>query len=102
MFISENHFLLPFTMASADSKIIKRLMGVDTELMVGMRLVGYDSGTGRPVIDLLKIDGVYLDIGSMPEGLSDLLPEPISGKVVFVDSSKDSLENYFKNLGLEY
>jgi hypothetical protein len=103
MFICENHFLLPFTCAAVDKRLVTRLTGVDTTLMIGMRLVGYDSSTGRPVIDLVKVDEVLLDVGQMPDGLTDLLPDWIqhSGQVRLIDSSESTLENVLEELGIK-
>ncbi len=75
MFISENHFLLPHVQVVVDGKIHHRITGVDTQLMVGTRIVGYDPEHGVPIIDLVKVDRILIDLGTMPEGLFEMLPD---------------------------
>lgn len=102
MFFSENHFLLPHIHVVVDGKICKRLTGVDTRLMVATRLVGFDPQFGRPIIDLVKVDKVFVDLGTMPEGLKDLLPDWFyhSQEVNIIDSSDRPLAELLANFGV--
>lgn len=74
MWICENHFLSPFVVVKVNGEELNRVMGVDTELMVAMRLVGYEPENMRPIVDLIKVDGVEFRLDEMPEGIKDLLP----------------------------
>ncbi|MBD3255982.1 MAG: hypothetical protein GF383_12880, partial [Candidatus Lokiarchaeota archaeon] len=61
---------MPHIYVAKDGKLCKRLTGVDTRLMVGTRLVGFDPELGRPIIDLVKVDKVFVDLGTMPQELA--------------------------------
>jgi hypothetical protein len=74
MYIAQGHFLSPFVVVLKDGRPIDRLMSIDTDLMVGTRLVGYDSNDGLPIIDLVVVDKVAFVIKDMPEDLLDIIP----------------------------
>jgi hypothetical protein len=75
MYISAGHFLAPHLAATQDGEPCNRLVAVDTELMVGVRLTGYHPDNGSEIIDLIKVDKVFLI--NVPPGLMDLVPDGI-------------------------
>jgi hypothetical protein len=74
MYITQGHFLSPFTVVIKDDKPINRLMAIDTDLMVVTRLVGYDPDDGLPIIDLVTVDKVLFVTEGMPQNLLDIIP----------------------------
>lgn len=73
MYVPEGHFLAPHIAATNEGELCQRLIAVDTDLMVGVRLTGYDHNTGDQIIDLIKVDKVFFV--NVPPGLKDLVPE---------------------------
>lgn len=73
MYIQNGHFLSPYLLVLRDGKSCSRLVSVDTDLMIGVRLVGFDPETGEQLTDLVKIDKVMFV--NLPEGLRDLIPD---------------------------
>lgn len=74
MYISQGHFLTPFIVVLKDGKPVGRLIAVDTDLKVGIRLVGFDPEEGLPITDLVEVDEITF-VSDMPEDLRDLIPE---------------------------
>ena len=80
MFITTGHFLSPYTKAYDEGgNIIGRLQAVDTDLMVGMRLVGFDPETGEANLDLVKVSKIVFS--DIPEPLGDMLPEGFTNQI---------------------
>ena len=75
MYICNGHFLAPNMVVIKDNKPCERLMAVDTDLLVAVRLVGYDPEDGSDLIDLVKVDNIFFIKKNMPPGLIDLIPE---------------------------
>lgn len=73
MYICQGHFLAPHVIVVKDGLPLGRLVAVDTDLMVAERLVGFDSETGEPLTDLVKVEQVVFK-SDIPPGLKDLLP----------------------------
>lgn len=74
MFITKGHFLSPFTVVIKDNKEVGMLHSVDTDMLVAIRIVGFDENDKTPLIDLVKVDKVFFKTENMPSHLSDLIP----------------------------
>lgn len=77
MFITKGHFLSPYTRVMKNGKSISLIQSVDTDLMVCIRIVGFDEVDETPILDLIKIDKVAFITEGMPGHLLDLLPDDI-------------------------
>lgn len=93
MFITKGHFLSPFVRVMKNGKQISMLQSVDTDLMVAIRVAGYDEDNETPLLDLVKVDEVQYITSRMPSQLQDLLPE---GAILIteeeIEDGKDSTE----------
>lgn len=74
MFITKGHFLSPYARAYKNEKLLKSLHSLDTDLMVAIRIVGFDEQENTPILDLVKVDKIVFAINNMPSQLEDLLP----------------------------
>lgn len=77
MFITTGHFLSPFTMVLRKEKVLGLVHSVDTDLMVAIRIVGFNSEEETPILDLVSVDYVCFITTGMPGHLEDLLPDGI-------------------------
>ncbi len=74
MYITEGHFLSPFIVILRDGKKIGRILSLDTDLKVGIRLTGFDPDDGSPITDLVAFDEVIFVTEDMPEELKSIIP----------------------------
>ena len=74
MFITKGHFLSPFVRVLKDNKVLGMLYSVDTDLMVAIRIVGFDEKDETPLLDLVKVDDIQFITDGMPSHVQDLLP----------------------------
>jgi hypothetical protein len=74
MYITEGHFLSPFIVVLKDGKPVGMLKSVDTDLKVGIRVVGFDPEDGLMLTELIKIDEVVFITNRMPNNLRELIP----------------------------
>ncbi len=75
MFITRGHFLSPYCLVYKDGKTVTNLQSVDTDLMVAIRVVGFDPEDKSAMLDLVKIDEIKFNIFSMSSMVQDLLPK---------------------------
>lgn len=75
MFITKGHFLSPYVRVLKDGEILGMLYSVDTDLMVAIRIVGFDEEDETPLLDLVKVDDIQFLTDGMPSHLKDLLPK---------------------------
>lgn len=75
MFITKGHFLSPFVQVIKNGKPLKLIHSIDTEMLVAIRVVGFESETEAPILDLVKVDEVQFVSDRMPSQLQELLPE---------------------------
>lgn len=79
MYIFNGHFLSPYAKIFKNGEVVGRIIGVDTELMVAQRLIGYDPNTGAEICDLIKVDEVKIDTELLPDYLKEMIPEELRG-----------------------
>lgn len=87
MFITKGHFLSPFVRVIKNGNPLGMLYSVDTDLLVAIRIVGFDEDTEAPLFDLVEVDEVQFIVDEMPENLRELLP--LDFKAVSLDELKD-------------
>lgn len=91
MYITMDHFLSPFIAIIKDNELVERILAVDTELLVAVRLSGFDNESGQPQTDLIKIDEVIFLKDKIPENLKYLL----GSKLLL--TSDEEFKNKFQN-----
>lgn len=75
MFITKGHFLSPFIRVLKNGQPLNMLHSIDTDLLVAIRVVGFDGDEETPLLDLVKVDEVQFVTDKMPSQLQDMLPE---------------------------
>ena len=75
MFITKGHFLSPFVRVIRGGKPMDMLHSVDTDMLVAIRVVGFDKDNETPILDLVKVDEIQYLTARMPSHLQDLLPK---------------------------
>jgi hypothetical protein len=80
MFITKGHFLSPYAKVYKDGEILGMLHSVDTDLLVAIRIVGFEQNEqneGSAILDLVKIDKVAFSTQGMPSQIKELLPKDV-------------------------
>lgn len=74
MYITEGHFLSPFIVVLKDGEQVRMLKSVDTDLKIGIRVVGFDPEDGSMLTDLIKVDEIIFVKDRIPDNLQELIP----------------------------